>query len=528
VTTTAGAARRSRRRPLRLRPTAGRKHWPLAGVFVAGAGIAALVAVCTVALGAVALWRLGEARAALLDEAGPALLAVKDLSNAQIDQETGVRGFLLTGQPQFLEPYRAGVERSADAANRLRASAEVLPEIGPAVGAALLAEQDWRAAYADLVVAVDPTAPGLDAGRAFSDRMRSATGELEVRLEALRQGARAEMTSALSFIAAAGVAIGVTLLVLLALVGFGLRRMVLRPVSDLAAQVREVVAGDTDRRVEVDGPGEIRELGADIDAMRRHILRELDEAQAVNRRLDDQARELERSNRDLEQFAYVASHDLQEPLRKVASFCQLLQRRYAGRLDQRADHYIAVAVDGAQRMQRLIDGLLAFSRVGRTTEGFVTVDLGAVVAAAAAQLEPARKATRGEIVVPGALPAVAGDAGLLQSLFMNLIGNGLKFHRKGVAPVVRVEARRDGASWVITVTDNGIGIGPEDAEKIFVIFQRLHGRDEYPGTGIGLALAKKIVEFHRGDIGLVPGDGPGTTIRITLPVPAEGDVQRAT
>src|SRR5690606_24836778 len=232
----------------------------------------------------------------------------------------------------------------------------------------------------------------------------------------------------------------------------------------------------------------------DVDAMRRHILRELDSAQAVNRRLDDQARDLERSNRDLEQFAYVASHDLQEPLRKVASFCQLLQRRYAGKLDERADQYIAFAVDGAQRMQQLINDLLAFSRVGRTTENFERVDLGAVATAAAEQLEQARQELGGEIVI-GALPTVLGDPGLLQLLMANLIGNGLKFHREGVPPVVRVDARRDGDVWEVSVTDNGIGIEPEYGDKVFVIFQRLHGRDAYSGTGIGLALAKKIVEF---------------------------------
>jgi signal transduction histidine kinase len=520
VTASADLARRTRRRPLRLRSTAGRRHWPLARVFVVGAVLAALVATGTVVLGATALWRLAEARVTLLDRVGPAVRAAQQMAAAQLDQETGVRGFLLTGQRQFLDPYYAGVDRSNAAVAELRAAVEEFPEIGPEVEAAVLAEQDWRMAYAEPIVTADPAPPGLAAGRAFFDRVRATAGALESRLGVLRLDAREELVSASSFMAWAGVTIGMTLLVLLAVVGYGLRRMVLRPVSDLAAQVREVVAGDTDRQVEVDGPGEIRELGADVDAMRRHILRDLDEAQAVNRRLDDQARELERSNRDLEQFAYVASHDLQEPLRKVASFCQLLQRRYAGRLDERADRYIAFAVDGAQRMQQLINDLLTFSRVGRTTDNFGRVDLGAVAAAAAAQLEPVREESGGKIDI-GALPTVPGDPGLLQALLANLIGNGLKFHRKGVAPVVRVAAQRDSDMWTITVTDNGIGIEPEYGEKIFLIFQRLHGRDAYPGTGIGLALAKKIVEFHRGHIGLAPGDGQGTTISFTLPAQPE-------
>ena len=513
----ADPAGRPRRRPLRLRPnTAGGGYWPLARVFVVGAVLAGLVACGTVTLGVTALWRLTGAGSALLDRSGPALFAVKDLSNAQLDQEVALRGFLLMGRPDFLEPYHAGVERSRDAVVRLRAATEGLPEIGPEIDAAVQAEQDWRAGYAEPVIARDPAAPGPDAGLVFYDRVRRATGALEDRLSELRLEGREQLASAASFVAWAGAAIGATLLVLLAVVGIGLRRLVLRPVSELAGQVREVVAGDTDRQVDVEGPGEIRELGADVDAMRRHILRELDHAQAVNRQLDDQARELERSNRDLEQFAYVASHDLQEPLRKVASFCQLLQRRYAGKLDERADQYIAFAVDGAQRMQQLINDLLAFSRVGRTTENFDQVDLGAVAAAAAEQLEQARNEVGGEIVV-GSLPTVSGDRGLLQALLVNLIGNGLKFHREGVPPVVRVDAQRDGDRWAITVTDNGIGIEPEYGEKVFVIFQRLHGRDAYSGTGIGLALAKKIVEFHQGHIELAPADGPGTTIRFTLP-----------
>jgi light-regulated signal transduction histidine kinase (bacteriophytochrome) len=268
--------------------------------------------------------------------------------------------------------------------------------------------------------------------------------------------------------------------------------------------------------VRVDGPREIVELGEDVEAMRVHILRDLDDAQQVNKRLDEQARDLERSNRDLEPFAYVARHDLQEPLRKVSSFCQLLQRRYGGKLDERADQYIEFAVDGASRMQRLINDLLAFSRVGRTTAGFAPVDLGELAASASAQLEPARAEADGKIVL-GELPVVHGDVSLLRQLLANLIGNGLKFHREGVPPVVTVSAEPVPDGWEIAVADNGIGIEPEYADKVFVIFQRLHGRDIYPGTGIGLSLAKKIVEFHRGRIWLESGDGPGTTVRLTLP-----------
>ncbi len=240
--------------------------------------------------------------------------------------------------------------------------------------------------------------------------------------------------------------------------------------------------------------------------------------QEANEHLERQAAELLRSNRDLEQFAYAASHDLQEPLRKVASFCQLLQRRYAGRLDERADQYIAFAVDGAQRMQRLINDLLAFSRIGRVA-ATTDVDLARVASGVAAQHQPQVEAAGGAITWTG-LPTVRGEEALLQALLGNLVGNSVKFAREGTPPRVELSARRDGDYWEITCADNGIGIEPGSAEKAFVIFQRLHGKEAYPGTGIGLAVAKKIVEYHGGRIWIDGSAGAGTTIRFTLPANA--------
>jgi light-regulated signal transduction histidine kinase (bacteriophytochrome) len=243
----------------------------------------------------------------------------------------------------------------------------------------------------------------------------------------------------------------------------------------------------------------------------------------AQRRLDQQATELRRSNAELEQFAYVASHDLQEPLRKVASFCQLLQRRYAGQLDERADQYIAFAVDGAQRMQRLINDLLAFSRIGRLTSGFTDVDLNRVLEQVDAQLEG--RADEDAEISWSELPTVEGEEPLLTTLFVNLIGNSLKFTRPGVPARIRVSAERDGEEWRITVRDNGIGIEAEFADKVFVIFQRLHARDAYEGTGIGLAIVKKIVEYHGGRIWLDLDVDEGTSINFTLPVLAGVRVQ---
>lgn len=514
--------RPNRRRALRnRRTTEGGGHWPLSRVFAVGTAVAVVLVVAVVTAGGVALWRLVEARSVAAAVGTPGLLAGQQLATALIDQETGVRGFAATRRPEFLEPYADGRDAERVAVDTLRALApRGLVDFVPALEAAEQAAQDWRTGYAEPVLAgaADGSAP--EVGKALFDRFRSASGALVADLQAQRTTAAGRTDAATNSLISVSIAIAALLIAFMVATGIGLRRAVLRPVSGLAAQVREVVTGGVQQQVHAGGPREMVELGEDIEAMRVHILHDLDDAQDVNRRLDEQARDLERSNRDLEQFAYVASHDLQEPLRKVSSFCQLLQRRYAGQLDDRADQYIEFAVDGAQRMQRLINDLLAFSRVGRNNEGFEPVDLAALAEGVATQLDTARGEVQGKIEI-GDLPVLPGDRALLRQLLVNLIGNGLKFHREDVPPVVRVEATRTGDTWQFAVTDNGIGIEPEYADKVFVIFQRLHGRDAYPGTGIGLALAKKIVEFHGGRIGLAPTTGPGATIQFTLPATRE-------
>ncbi len=506
-----------------MRPDPTRR-WTLKRIFAFGAACAALITVGAAALGAAALMRLSDARTLLLDQVGPAVLAAQNLTGDLLDQETGVRGFVLGGgNPAFLDPYtqgRAAEDRDVAAVRAFLATGDH-PAIAADLAAVETSVNAWRSAYVQPLLDRAPTAPNPDQGKALFDQIRGAVGRLQADLNTERFAARNGLAAAANWLAAVGVGITVMIAGFLIAAGFGLRRSVLRPVSELAGQVRVVASGDAEHPVTVDGPREIIELGADVDSMRLAILRDLGVAQESNRLLDEQARELERSNNDLEQFAYVASHDLQEPLRKVASFCQLLQRRYAGKMDERADQYIAFAVDGAERMQQLINDLLAFSRVGRTASGFTDVALDEVVNAAVAQLEPARSDVDGMIDV-GPLPMVRGDASLLRALFVNLIGNGLKFHRDGVPPKVAVSACQDDDEWQITVSDNGIGIDPEYVDKVFVIFQRLHARDVYAGTGIGLALAKKIVEFHGGRIGIdPPRPEPGTTVRLTLPAPRE-------
>jgi light-regulated signal transduction histidine kinase (bacteriophytochrome) len=244
----------------------------------------------------------------------------------------------------------------------------------------------------------------------------------------------------------------------------------------------------------------------------RHALRER-KLRAEKRQAQE---ELARSNQELEQFAYVASHDLQEPLRMVATYTQLLAERYRGKLDESAEKYMHYAVDGALRMQVLIQDLLAFSRVGRPGTDCKLTDCNAVMQAVLQNLQTAIQES-GARIECGSLPTVMADGSQLLQILQNLVANAIKF--RGALPIViRVAAERQEREWRFAVSDNGIGIAPEHAEQIFVIFRRLHTRDEYPGSGIGLAICKKIVEQHGGRIWVESCPGQGSAFKFTLPV----------
>ncbi|HEV2424390.1 MAG TPA: PAS domain S-box protein, partial [Terriglobia bacterium] len=231
--------------------------------------------------------------------------------------------------------------------------------------------------------------------------------------------------------------------------------------------------------------------------------------------------ELERSNADLEQFAYVASHDLQEPLRMVANFTQLLRERYEGRLDQDADEFIGFAVEGATRMQNLIAGLLSYARVKSRARELESADSEAVLGRCLTTLRAAIRESEAQ-VTHDPLPAVLADDLQLEHVFQNLVSNALKF-RGSDPPQVHISAERNGAQWVFSVKDNGIGIDPRFYERIFVIFQRLHTRQAYPGTGIGLSICKRIVERHGGRIWVESEEGKGATFYFTMSAVPEGD-----
>jgi len=261
----------------------------------------------------------------------------------------------------------------------------------------------------------------------------------------------------------------------------------------------------------------------EIDAQDKQILEIVGMAIGIeeNRRqveeaLAERARELARSNQELEQFAYVASHDLQEPLRMIASYVQLLVKRYGDKLDGEAKEFIGYVVNGVSRMQILINDLLAYSRVGTHGKAFEPVDCEAVLKQALDSLQLTIRET-GAQINQGHLPTVMGDSIQLGQLLQNLLGNAIKFRGK-LPPHIHIEAKQNETEWLFAIRDNGIGIESKYFEQIFVIFRRLHSSEQYPGTGIGLAFCKKIVEKHGGRIWVESTPGKGTTFFFTLPV----------
>jgi signal transduction histidine kinase len=510
------------------RPGGSRGSWSLRTRLTALFAVAGLVVVLVSALGAAAFVHLTDVRHVLFVKIDPASLASDQVFEAYLDEETGIRGYLLTRDPAFLQPYTEGAGKERAASARLRAAAAGDSRLLGLAAAAQDAASQWRQDF--VVPALMAARTGgtdvaeqqlLGPGKIRFDLVRSRFAALDSALSAERSSSAAALSVASSQLLLALV-VG---LVLVIVVGIGLARAlrswVTDPLARLGGSVRRVAGGELNRAIEPHGPPEIARLGTDVEAMRLRIVREFEEVTAARGALAESNSELQRSNEELEQFAYIASHDLQEPLRKVTSFVQLLQQRYAGQLDDRADEYIAFAVDGSRRMQELITDLLEFSRVGRTTDAFVPVDTSATARVAVAALAALIDEAGGTVTI-GDLPTVPGDPVLLTSLFQNLIGNAVKF-RGAAAPVVVVDASREPGrgDWLFTVTDNGIGIEPRFAERVFVIFQRLHARDAFGGTGIGLALCRKIVEFHGGTIWVDTGFRGGARLCFSLPSSGE-------
>jgi signal transduction histidine kinase len=409
-----------------------------------------------------------------------------------IDAETGQRGYIITGEKSYLEPYndaRAQVNRNVAELRVLTADNPIqqraLNLMEPAIATMLstlqdrieIQDRDGLSAAAEVV--------RMGSAKLHMDEIRALIAGMMLEENGLLKSRSEEADASLRktrFVIVAGEVLGIAFLCLAgAIVG---QEMMHRKWAE----------------------EEVRQLNTDLE---RRVAERTAE-------LDERAKELARSNAELQQFAYVASHDLQEPLRMVASFTQLLAKRYKGKLDDDAQEFINYAVDGATRMQTLISDLLTYARIGTQGKPLVPTDCEALFNRVLESLKFAIEES-GTVISRDPLPVVMADPQQLGQLFQNLLTNAIKF--RGVEPPrVKISVERNGSDWKISVRDNGIGIPQEHADRIFVIFQRLHTKTEYPGTGIGLSICKKIVERHGGRIWVEPSQGGGSTFLFTIPV----------
>lgn len=419
------------------------------------------------------------------------LCELKDTLNSLLDVETGNRGYALTLRKEFLDPYKWGIKNTLDNLDRLE---NLLTEPDDAQPLANLREiANEKIAYSKKVVVTANTSQengailvGEGEGKRIMDRFRQVSGEIAERKTKLLDKKIAELATAQELVWAS---IGV-----LSAVSIGILIWVFR-ISTNALEEEKT---------------RVLELNKEIEQRKR-----------TERALKDATTRLVSSNTDLQQFAYVASHDLQEPLRAVSGFVQLLAAKNKATFDEESLVWVNHAVEGSQRMRTLINDLLSYARIESRGKDFVTVDLNEVLERVKHDLSVTIEETHATINFDK-LPTVSGDPTQLGQLFQNLINNAIKF-RSSADPFVTINAEVNGTENVLSVKDNGRGFDMEHAERIFVIFQRLQGRTEAPGTGIGLAVCKKIVERHHGRIWVDSKVGEGTTFFFTLPTFKIGD-----
>lgn len=518
------------------------RAWPLRRRLLLLFASVGLALALSVGLVSAAVVHLNDTVHQQVDRIDPARVAGEDFLSALVNQETGVRGYVLTGNRSFLGPYTQGRQQEAHAYSLL---SRLLPHERVLTGelaALAAAASKWQRFTADQQIADmaggaagSARSPAMSAlGQTEFDIVRSRAARLLGTLATRHAAADAAISEADGLLVALLVVALVLLLLTLEGTLVALRRWVTQPLASVASDARTVAGGDLAHAIGPAGPPDIQSLADDVDAMRTRIVEQLAAVEESKRLLDDQADLLRRSNADLEQFAYLASHDLQEPLRKISSFSDLVVRRYEHELDDRGKEYLGYLADGARRMQALINDILQLSKVGRDGSKTELVDCTELARTAVSHLAD-EVSSSGATVIVRRLPVVTGDSRLLSALFENLIGNSVKFrsvdppyividavelHEKPAA--TSVEEGGDGHPKVFkfSVRDNGMGIDPRDGDRIFTMFQRLHSREQYGGTGIGLALCKRIVEHHGGRIWLEqPSQGQerGAVISFTLP-----------
>jgi signal transduction histidine kinase len=409
-----------------------------------------------------------------------------------VDVETGQRGYILTGEESYLVPYNDGVKRVQENLKELReltadnpTQQRAMDLLDALVAARLVSASERVSIRREKGLEAGIEAIRTGPGKQQMDEIRTRIGEMKLEEERLLR-LRSEEADASSRTARTVIVLGEVLAVVFLSLAGGIvgQEMMHRKWAE----------------------EEVRKINADLE---RRVAERTAE-------LAERAKELARSNAELQQFAYVASHDLQEPLRMVASFTQLLAKRYKDKLDADAQEFINYAVDGATRMQALISDLLTYARIGTQGKSLVPTDCEALFNRVLESLKFAIEES-GTVISRDPFPVVMADPQQLGQLFQNLLTNAIKFHG-AEPPRVKISVERNGSDWKISVRDNGIGISQEHADRIFVIFQRLHTKTEYPGTGIGLSICKKIVERHGGRIWVEPSPGGGSTFFFTIPV----------
>lgn len=420
------------------------------------------------------------------------LRSVNSMVSRAYQVESAQRGYLLTGDASFLDNYQ---QSSRDEWAELRRFGQLTSDnpVQQKNGSRLLAVWRARALLMDRVLQLRKSGPFtpemadfLRQGRAVMNQMSSIANDMtseEFQLLRVRRNAQKATQNALVWMFAGGLIMNILLLywAYQLIRNYGLAR-------DRAEQ-------------------EILSTNAQLE---RRVAERTSELQSVNDNLT-------RSNEDLTRFAYIASHDLQEPLRTVGSYAGLLARRYEGKLDPQADKYIAFIVSGAKRMQTMVQDLLMYSRAGTQQITYSSVDLNALLEVVVQSLRTILTETRAQIEREK-LPMMQADEGKLTLVLQNLITNAVKFRHPDRAPLVRITGEERNGEWVITVRDNGIGFDPAYADRIFVIFQRLHQVGEYPGTGIGLAICRRVVEGHGGHIWAASIPGEGSAFSFSIPV----------
>lgn len=468
-----------------------------------------------------------DERALLLQRLGPSLAELQAYQSDLVGASVGAREYFLDGDPRALALYRSDLRDSRRASRALRAELPGGDLSGDDLGRTEAAARTWERT---LRAEVSPHPPAglavLARGTTQLARVRTDLASVLDDVDSRRRAAVAAFDRSLLVLEIVVAAVFAAAIALLVALRAGVRRGVLTPLTTVGSDARRVTDGALEHPVRPAGPAEVAELADAIDEMRRRVVHDLRELEQAHADLAARSEELARSNRDLAQFAAAASHDLQEPLRKVAAFCQLLEERYSAQLDDRGRQYVAFAADGAKRMQALVRDLLHFSLVGGSRHEWSVVDLDACLREAETNLGTRLEDSGARVVRCTPLPAVPGNGPLLVALWQNLVDNAVKF-RSDEPPVVEVAATRDGDGWRLEVADNGIGIDAAHSERIFDVFTRLHTRERYEGTGIGLAMCRRIVELHGGSIGVQAGREHGTTIRFTLPAERAGGTSSA-